>query len=769
MERLAYDVTLVDQLLSGALEVTRQEGYSVSMEHGVGGSAEVSVRVETNDRQSPFTAFRVVTEFEGMPAAFATSAILGRSRTTDFNEFVLRETLVAELERAPPEDPQNIGAVSVYEDHASYFGYVLESYMLRATRRLPDGSAFAIRVPVEWEGEAWTPRRYREKIRALSAWHVAGTPRGCRFTYIGLEKASLIFSFLPLYAVRQILCRMVAKYILRVRRVVLKEFASDGCAEIRPQRSFLFASGSAGVPLHWSSRGLSRSLGLSPADEAGAEPSSRSPFVLHSCAPPRRAPGAATLPVREAREAPKATELFFDLVGIDLERRASEAPWSLDGGASWVAPTPLSPDSRPRLDDGSDLSRAGQVLRAGARRLQMSTNPAALNMSAEAYRDPVPRPPASAGRPPSPAFTLLVLTSTRLARVRTAQSAEACRASLELSMRLETMSLAESVGGHGGARGEEGGEGEARGETYPPEVGAVGDIEFGPQPLGDDASGFNTYLNEFLPGAAKFFPGVPLSFVSTVLRESWRALKEESKKGYRMRAADAKERTTPTPPVPPHAIVDAPPPAYVEDPNSSRKSRARRCSDALAEDEARTPRRVCTPRESAPGPSSRPRAPAGVSTFLNMRLADAIKSQPGVPLGLIIDRLRAEWDSSSEASRARFEPVSAAAAAALGLSPPPLGRASPMRVVDQSPAAPAPHGAQHPAGPAPAPNPELVPRGPDRSTRRPSIQPILPVPIPGAPAPAIPPLVFSLDLPTPPSGTSSSASNLATFGEIAYK
>eukprot|EP00741_Cyanophora_paradoxa_P022125 tig00021434_g21357.t1 len=341
------------------------------------------------------------------------------------------------------------------------------------------------------------------------------------FTYIALEKVYSIFSFLPLYVVRQILCRMVTTYILRVRRIVLKEFGSDGCAEIRLQRSLPFASGSAGVPLHWSSRGLSRSLGLSPAAEARTgDRSSSSPFVLHSCAPPRRAaPGTAAVPPREAREAPVATELFFDLVGADLERRPSKVPWSLDGGASWVAPTPLSPDSSPGLDDGSNLSKAGQ-------------------------------------------------------------------------------------------------------------------------PPGDDASGFTTYLNEALPRAASSFPGAPVSFGTTVLRESWRALKEEAKEGYRMRAAEGMDRTTPTPPEPPLAIVDAPPPAYVEDPNHTRKSRARRCSDALAEVEARTPRRVCTPPASALGPHSSPRAPAGFSSFLNARLGDAIKSQPGVPLGLIVDRLR---------------------------------------------------------------------------------------------------------------------------------
>eukprot|EP00741_Cyanophora_paradoxa_P018163 tig00021038_g17536.t1 len=803
MEEPAYDAQLVEQILHGALELMRHSGFSVSMEHGVGGPAETSVSVETNDCYAPFTAYRVVTDFEGMPAAFATSAILSHSRTKDFNEFTVRETEIAQLEAAPPEDLQNIGAVSVHEDHANYLGWLLESFMLRATRRLPDGSAFGIRVPVEREGGIWTPRRYREKMRTLSAWHIAGPflppgeglalgpagakERGCSlggelsgkrsgagrgtamgarashnpsYTFLALEKPRSFVSYLPGYMVRQLFCRLLAKYTLRVRRIVLQaiessmhladlrallsrslpppsplrplfrpqEFAADGCAGVRAPRSLRFASGSAGVPLHWGARRLSLSVPHGPGIGAGPAPS---PFVLHSFAPrgapaalgpglvlaaasaAPAAPAAAPAgPPQEAGEQPsKATEIFFDLVGV--ERRGSEGPWSPDGGASWVRPPGDSSDGSPyNYDAKSPLVEAGQVLRAEAQEMrEPRRNPGVLSRTMPAWGRAACSRPLRASRlllPPLlfcgaarrlPPLCLALSPSRRL------DSVEAARASLELSLRLESMSLAEL----------------APAPAPAPAAGAAAGAVAGAG-----------------PSALVFSPLAP--------------------------GGDDQSPPAPALPVPP-ALFDAPPPAYAEGAASVKKARARCSSDALAEGRARPPApRVggdSSPRSPHP-PSSRP-APArpaftppsasGFAAFLNERLSDAVKEYPGVPLGSVVDRLRAEWGSMPEEERAGSEPatVSVYPLATQEASRLPLAYAVPQPVRPRAEGRSAPGVAGRPLVPWPAgASRDRAPRGPARSQKRASPPPKPPRPIVPAPGLACPPAAQGAPAAAPP-------------------
>eukprot|EP00741_Cyanophora_paradoxa_P002373 tig00000601_g2299.t1 len=759
MERPAYDVKLVEQILAHALELLWRDGYLVSLEHGVGGPAETSVRVETNDCDASITAYRVVTDFQGMPAAFATSAILSRSRTKDLNEFTVREELVAELEAAPPEDLQNIGVVELLEDHANFLGWVVESFMLRVTRRLPDGSAFGIRVPVEREAGVWTPRRYREKMRTLSAWHVARTADGCRFTYLALEKACSVFSYVPACVVKQLICRLVGKYVLRVRRIVLQEFAADGCAEARPKRSFLFASGSAGVPLHW---------GLDPAARPAAP---ESPFVLHAFAPPRHgAPPAPAGPLR-GEEAAKTTEIFFDLVGV--EQRTAGGAWSVDGGESWVAPPA---ESNPAGE--SPLSKSGQVLRA---EFQEQSDPNVLSRSAEAARAslelslrlesmslaglapscrpapalprpthaptsphaprwpgstpppplsedgdagwhppppplvPCPKPPASSSAAAAAAASSAAAASAASAAAVAAAAAAAAAADEDDDAAAAASAAAASAAASAASSA-------AAASAAASDAAASGE---GPREWeeGDLSSGFSAYANEALPGAINTFPGAPLRLIISLLQESWRAMPDEVKAGYRARVAAGEGGAVSDP-------YDAASPSYPESPRFAKKARC--CSEALAEDGLQAPSPPSPSTFPAPAPLA---APPPFPVYIPLGAAPASRpppppapviahghGQPGpsvapVPINMefVLHQLRAAWDSMSEEERARFV---AAENSALGRQ---VFSLQALALAGALPAA----------------------RGPGRRSRRATTlpssrppRPIVPAPAPGAPPPA---------------------------------
>eukprot|EP00741_Cyanophora_paradoxa_P002051 tig00000545_g1987.t1 len=803
----AYDVPLVEQVLADALELLRGDGYRLSMEHGVGGPPETSVRVETNDCEAPLTAYRVVTDFDGMPAAFATAAILSRSRTKDFNEFTVREELMAELEAAPHEDLQNVGVVELLEDHANFLGWVVESFMLRVTRRLPDGSAFGIRVPVERDDGVWTPRRYREKMRALSAWHVAGTPEGCRFTYLALERAGSIFSYMPSYVVKQLICRLVGKYILRVRRIVLQEFAADGCAGTRPKRSLLFASGSAGVPLRW---------GLDPAFRPA---SPVSPYVLHSFAPPRHgAPAASVEPAARGEEtsppslplpAAKTTEIFFDLAGV--ERRADVGPWSVDGGASWVAPPN---GAHPGVE--SPLSRAGQVLRAEAREIQEQCNPSVLSRSAEAARaslelslrlesmslaglgpalgtglprrapnagddphrpsrpaphpapslsddgercgPPPPPPLVPCPKPPATSAAAAAAASSSAAAASAAAAAAVAAAAAAAAAAEEDDDAAEAASAAAASAAATAASSAAAASAAATEAAASSERGRHLWEDSDLSSGFSVYANDALPGALSTFPGASLKLIISLLRESWRAMSEDFKAGYRARLAAGEGRviSIPNPPSPAAssaspvpALRDAPPPAYAEGgpkkPVGQRptraQARARCCSDAALVDEGA---RALPPPES-PLPLFRVWAPPGEPPR-PMPAPVVSHDQPGpgglyIDTGFVLHQLRAAWDSMSEEERARFV---AAENSALGQ------RVFSLQALALAGAIPAGRGSNRRSK-------RKICTPPPRPLR-----PIVPAPAPAAPHPPTPAPGAPCSPPKPPSGPVASPAGAGT-------
>eukprot|EP00741_Cyanophora_paradoxa_P000500 tig00000405_g487.t1 len=136
----------------------RQE-WRTALEDGAGGLV-----VQSRDLELPSGAtlslYRAVSECSGVGASFATRELVSRTDAPSWNEFVQSETLLRELRPPDPDDPDLLGAMAVYENRAVYFGWRVDSRMLFASRRLRDGRAVSVKVPVDLVDGVWTTRDF---------------------------------------------------------------------------------------------------------------------------------------------------------------------------------------------------------------------------------------------------------------------------------------------------------------------------------------------------------------------------------------------------------------------------------------------------------------------------------------------------------------------------------------------------------------------------------------------------------------------------------
>eukprot|EP00741_Cyanophora_paradoxa_P023850 tig00021680_g23037.t1 len=128
--------------------------WRVIVEHK---DANIDVAVEArlvtvdSDPSAPARIFRCVVDAPDLPHAFAVRGIMSRNRAKEFNEFIVSEELVEELRGPDPGDPEDLGRIQVWADRHNYFGWSLQALMLFTTWRLPDGSGLLLKIPVELE------------------------------------------------------------------------------------------------------------------------------------------------------------------------------------------------------------------------------------------------------------------------------------------------------------------------------------------------------------------------------------------------------------------------------------------------------------------------------------------------------------------------------------------------------------------------------------------------------------------------------------------
>eukprot|EP00741_Cyanophora_paradoxa_P000497 tig00000405_g484.t1 len=422
-----FDADLVDEICAAVVsEITDPAGdWRTAIEHGnlsvdyrapdappLQGRAQSS-DADTNAGESGgMYVLRTVSDYPGVHAGFVSRRILARSRAkvrilVEFNEFVSRERLVEEI-ASGGLDPSGLGFTGVYKNDDAYFGWTLQSYMLYTNRRLPDGSAIALKLPVALVDGAWSLAGYKRKLKPLTAWHVVGTPGGCRLTFF-LFTAAYLWNFLPQYMNLQIQSRILAKYTLRITKTVYAEFAEETApsSHAPESRPLPFASGSASFALRRGGPAAPPPLGLA-LDEESPYPLARSlPFIVHSY----RLPGAARGPpggaeAEEGGDGPAGRpggapdvpihDLFFDLLGIDKRQQTQAQP----PGAAPAVPQQETQVSRLAVGEilqPALLSRVGEAMRAS---LDLSLQLESMSLS-DAY-PPSPQPAPACPRPREP-------------------------------------------------------------------------------------------------------------------------------------------------------------------------------------------------------------------------------------------------------------------------------------------------------------------------------------------------------------------------------
>eukprot|EP00741_Cyanophora_paradoxa_P023853 tig00021680_g23040.t1 len=143
-----FGFTLREMLAGSAAD------WRVILEHK---DANIDFAVESrlvtvdSDPSAPARIFRCAVDVPDLPHAFAVRGIMSRNRAKEFNEFIVSEELVEELRGPDPGDPEDLGRIQVWADRHNYFGWSLQALMLFTTWRLPDGSGLLLKIPVELE------------------------------------------------------------------------------------------------------------------------------------------------------------------------------------------------------------------------------------------------------------------------------------------------------------------------------------------------------------------------------------------------------------------------------------------------------------------------------------------------------------------------------------------------------------------------------------------------------------------------------------------
>eukprot|EP00741_Cyanophora_paradoxa_P021252 tig00021348_g20512.t1 len=389
-----YDRAHVDELFDTIARDVVAEGppWKVSLE-----AAGNNIAVETREWPSsvePITAYRVGQHLPDVPISFATREICSRSRAEEFNkELVAADEAVALLEYPDPSDPDSLGAVRIRRHVMSYFGWRLECRFLHASRRLPDGSALAIMAFVVREGDCWTTRHMLQHARALSAWHISSAEGVSGCRYTAFALAHRSPSFLG-FLPQYIISQIVCRSCAKYALTVRRLVLGE----------YARHCGNAGdsrlrerpSPIFASgSASAPRFRGLSVGALA-EEPSS--PFSLHAWAPPSPSTPSSLASTDGLSDpspevpGPKVNEIFYDLLGLPPPKTEPYSPRTEDSAPEGAPP---SDDIRPELAEVKEpafRSRAGEAMRAS---LDL-----ALQLEAMSVTDAPPAPTRDAPPPP---------------------------------------------------------------------------------------------------------------------------------------------------------------------------------------------------------------------------------------------------------------------------------------------------------------------------------------------------------------------------------
>eukprot|EP00741_Cyanophora_paradoxa_P010007 tig00000157_g9693.t1 len=331
-ENEPYDARHLEQLWEMAAEFLGLDegGWRAAVEHG---DMTTFVRDPDVDLSrwgihAPVKLFRNSFEVDA-PLDCGERFFIAQSNAQNMNEFVVSETEVATL--SPPQG--GFGSILVHDNRASFFGWHVDTLMIFAPRRLPDGSAAALKLPVErGEDGVWSTRNHMRHMRSFSVRHVTSNGAGgFRCSILSLEGVPPFFSYIAPNVWWKLFARVLMKFMLQARRTLLSELAGAEpvvMARPRPFRSPLFASGSAAAP-----SGLG--LGLFAA---GLGPAPGPPSALHSWEPPDP-------PRPSSSSGVGISDLFRELVGIGRqeEPEARTTPESTSGSVPGEDSEPMSP------------------------------------------------------------------------------------------------------------------------------------------------------------------------------------------------------------------------------------------------------------------------------------------------------------------------------------------------------------------------------------------------------------------------------------------
>eukprot|EP00741_Cyanophora_paradoxa_P013944 tig00020723_g13461.t1 len=359
MHTHGYDAEHLEEVFALALDGVREEGLGP----GVVWQPEVEslggLVVESREADNGFRWYRAAVALELHPSFVARNLIV--NDVQDALGFSVRENLVDEFpdaslglgagEEPAGRDPDGLGErVKCVLHSANYFGLEVKEFLLYASRRLPDGSALAVKPTADLVDGVWTSIRFRERLRSLTVFHAsaAGGPRpfggssSCRLSilYYNDKPKFNVLRLVPDFWWRRVYSRILANMAIRIKRHLLSlamgPAPSGGPPLPEAPRGLRvpFASGSAAFPSIASSRRVG-DLEAPPSPAAGALASAarahvhaggrdrESPFVLHSYSAGARAAHAhpANAALENVEEANGINSLYRRLVkdGYDPE------------------------------------------------------------------------------------------------------------------------------------------------------------------------------------------------------------------------------------------------------------------------------------------------------------------------------------------------------------------------------------------------------------------------------------------------------------------
>eukprot|EP00741_Cyanophora_paradoxa_P011366 tig00020556_g10979.t1 len=247
--------------------------------------------VQSRDADDSFRWYRALFALD-VPASFA-----ARNLVVDYSQedegFNVTEAVVDAFPgtEADAADPDGVGRRVTCVSHVStYFGIEINEFVLYASRRLPDGSALAVKPTAALVDGVWTSSRFRERLRSLTVYHVReaagsrpfGEPSRCCVSvmfYFQKTPHLPVLRVVPDFWIRRVASRILANYALRIKRALLKQFGALAGPPAGLRMRMPFASGSTSFCARPAGAGGGEAP-WSPMAHLG-EPDS--PFVVHAC------------------------------------------------------------------------------------------------------------------------------------------------------------------------------------------------------------------------------------------------------------------------------------------------------------------------------------------------------------------------------------------------------------------------------------------------------------------------------------------------------